>query len=126
MPARNDEIAAGRAGMPADWAPVTRANLAIPGAVFVVRNARLCQWPAGTRGTYVRTDEDGDVWLRRLGEGDPVEQCFWLDHIEMERAAPPPDMAAALSACLDRLNDVGEGDTPTAQAARDALRRAGL
>ncbi len=35
-------------------------------------------------------------------------------------------LAAALSACLTRLDDLGEGDTPTALGARDALRKAGL
>ena len=35
-------------------------------------------------------------------------------------------LVSALRACLTRLDDLGEGDGPTAKAARDALRRAGL
>jgi hypothetical protein len=35
-------------------------------------------------------------------------------------------LASALRSCLTRLDDLGEGDGPTAKAARAALRRAGL
>jgi hypothetical protein len=35
-------------------------------------------------------------------------------------------LTAALRACLTRLDDLGDGDGSTAQAGRDALRRAAL
>jgi hypothetical protein len=63
---------------------------------------------------------------------EPMESAmFPASEVAAGRAAmPEPDalveaLADALTSCLVRLDDLGEGDGPTAEYARATLRRAG-
>jgi hypothetical protein len=49
-----------------------------------------------------------------------------LDRPRLSPEAILLTMMAALCACLTRLEDLGDGDGPTAELARNALREAGL